>query len=82
MQRNFVYIFTDNKQQGLIIELVYRKSAFNLFSCGSSAKKKNFEIVLEKSELSEEQILAMRKFDREISEKKQISFERETKKEK
>ena len=80
MRNNFVYMFTDNKQQGLQIELIYKHSTFNLWTCGSSSKKKNFEVVLEKSELTEEQILTMRKVDRELTEKKQITFERDSNK--
>lgn len=77
-KKNFIFVFTNNNQQGLQIELIYKHSAFNFWACGGSSKKNNLEVVLEKSELSEEQILIMRKADRELSEKKQVTFERES----
>lgn len=69
MKNNFYYLFADNKRQGLEISLCYRQVHFKIYRwlCGASKQNtKNFEIIVEKFEIKEEELLIIRKREREV----------------
>ena len=69
MKDNFYYLFADNKRQGLEISLCYRQIHFKIYRwlCGVNKKnKKNFEIIIETFEIKEEELLIIRKREREL----------------
>ena len=70
LKNNFYYVFSDNKRQGLEISLCYRQIEFKFYRwlCGLNNKKqkKNFEVIIETFEIKEEELLIIRKRDREL----------------
>lgn len=72
MKNNFYYIFSDNKRQGLEISLCYRKIEYKIYKwlCGGKKQMKNFEIIIETFEIKEEELLIIRKREREVENQK------------